>query len=374
MNKFIKENITEQIITAIRHKWKIFLLSLVAQFIVSALLSLGVRAPSMLSFLAFPTTSVEGSVLTNPLPDGVDVLQIIRPKLEEKINNFQLKKERSFIPSAWAAGEYEQATAYGVIDLQNGEVLAEKNLDQSLPIASLTKIMTSVVALDLASPEEEFEVSYKASLKIPTKIGVVPGEKMRVEELLHATMLTSANDAAQVLREGVDHKYSQNIFVKAMNEKAKILGLKNTHFQNPQGFDSPENYSSVEDLTILAYYALENYPLIKEIVAKDYHYLPADGNHKLFDLYNWNGLIGVYPGASGVKIGNTDDAGYTTVVTAERDGKKLLVVVLGTPGVLERDLWASQLLDLGFEKANIESASITEADLQAKYATWRYFN
>src|SRR5690606_3687251 len=96
--------------------------------------------------------------------------------------------------------------------------------------------------------------------------------------------------------------------------------------------------------------------------------------HKQFDLYNWNGLLGVYPGASGVKIGNTGDAQKTTIVTAERNGKKLLVVVLGAPGVLERDMWAAELLDLGFEKQyGMAPINVTEEQLRAKYKTWKYW-
>ena len=102
---------------------------------------------------------------------------------------------------------------------------------------------------------------------------------------------------------------------------------------------------------------------------------PKDQNHKQFDLYNWNGLLGVYPGIFGVKIGYTENAQKTTIVASQRDGKKVLVVLLGAPGVLQRDLWASQLLDQGFEKlANLSSINITEEELREKYSTWKYWN
>ncbi len=243
------------------------------------------------------------------------------------------------------------------------------------PIASLTKIMSAVVALDLVSPDKEFTVSPKASTIEPTRIGVIPGQKFKMSELLEAGLMTSANDAIEVVREGVDDVYKEPVFVKAMNQKATYVGLKNSHFANPQGFDSVQNYSSAEDLAILARYALTEYPLISQIVKNDYAYMPETATHKQYDLYNWNGLIDVYPNISGVKIGNTDDAGMTTVVVSERQGKKILVVLLGAPGVLERDLWAADLLDLGFEKTlGLSAIAVTPDQLHAKYSSWHYWN
>ena len=161
--------------------------------------------------------------------------------------------------------------------------------------------------------------------------------------------------------------------MRAMNEKARFIGLKNTHFDNPQGFDGETHYSSVEDLAILTHYALSNYPLISEIVAKDHGELIPTAYHTRAEyLNNWNGLIGVYPGVKGVKIGNTGDAGNTTAVLSERDGKKVLAILLGASGVLERDLFASELLNIGFESFSIPSFIITEEQLFEKYGTWKY--
>lgn len=234
--------------------------------------------------------------------------------------------------------------------------------------------MSAVVTLDLASPDELFTVTPKAAAVIPTKIGVVPYQKMSVNELLHAVLLTSANDAAEVLRDGIDAKYGEGTFIRAMNEKADYIGMNNSEFDNPQGFDSPHNYSSVGDLAILSHYALTKYPKISEIVSKDYEHLAANEYHKQFDLYNWNGLIGVYPNVYGLKIGNTGRAGVTTTVAAERDGHRVLVVVLGTPDVLKRDMWAADLLDLGFEQFGMKAIAVTEDALRAKYATWVAWN
>ncbi|HZQ30086.1 MAG TPA: serine hydrolase [Patescibacteria group bacterium] len=314
--------------------------------------------------------------LTSPLPSSNQIFQRLIPKLDQKPNNYSIKKNNSFIESSYAStGDYSAAQAYAVVDFNTGDVIEEKNLSKPLPIASLTKIMTAVVALDLEKPDEQITISKKASHEEPTTIGVVENQKMTVQELLDAILLTSANDAAQAVRDGINTKYGSDIFVQAMNEKAKFLGLKNTNFANPQGFDDKDNFSTVEDLAVLTNYALKNYSVISEIVKNDYLFIPATKDHKQFDLYNWNGLLGVYPGVSGMKIGNTDDAGYTTVVVSEREGKKVIAVLLGATGVLERDLWTSEVLDSAFKKlGNLQPVQVTESDLRAKYSTWKYWN
>lgn len=311
----------------------------------------------------------------SPIPDGRTITDIIVPKLKEKKNTFSIKKPiGGLIETANAAADFDQANGYALMDFNTGEMLMSKNSEEKLPIASLTKLMTAVVALDLAFVTETFIVSPAAAQEVPTNIGINAGEKMTLEELLNAMLLTSANDAAEVLREGIDQKYGSTVFIKAMNDKAKFIGLKNTHFTNPQGFDNPSHYSSADDLAVLSHYAIKNYPSIAKIVQKDYEFIPANSNHSQFDLYNWNGLLGVYPDVLGIKIGNTDNAGYTTAVLSNRGGKKLLAVVLGAGGILQRDEWAAELLDLGYQRTiGLDPVNVTEEQLQAKYATWKYW-
>ncbi len=318
----------------------------------------------------------QGGVIVSPQKETKDIFEDIKPKLEQAPTSFKLEKESpNIVTQAFAdeGGDYEEAAAYGVVDLDSGKVLKGKNLDKRLPQASLTKVMTAVVVLDLASVNEQFTVSSKAANEVPTRLALSPGNKLSVYELLDALLLVSANDTATVIKEGIDSKYGQKVFVRAMNEKATFLGLKNTHFENPMGFDGDNHYSSVEDLAILTQYALNNYPVIAEIVKKESSELFATPNHPKYEwLNNWNGLIGVYPGAFGVKIGNTGNAGTTTIVASERGGHRLVSIVLNAPGVLQRDLWAAQLLDKGFANFGIEPANVTEVDLKARYAKWRY--
>lgn len=307
--------------------------------------------------------------------EKVSVMSQVRTLLEQKENTYSLIQSRSLLPAAHAGAPYDNAAAYALIDYDSGEVLSEKDLSKKVSIASITKVMTAVTALDLASPDEVFTTTEKASRAIPTKLALIPGEKFTLRELLHAALLTSANDTTEVIRDGINAKYGEEVFIEAMNVKAKYIGLKNSHFQNPQGFDARNHYSTAEDLAILTHYALTHYPLITEIVKKNAEYLPENGNHRYFVLYNWNGLIDVYPNVYGMKIGNTGDAGTTTVVVSERNGKKMISVVLGASDVLERDLWASQLLDLGYEMTlGLTPVNVTEQQLRDKYATWVAWN
>lgn len=311
--------------------------------------------------------------IVSPGLKPVDVMERVKPFLEQKQTHFQLK--RNFVPTALAGADYNDAEAFGVIDFDSGEVIASKNLFKKIPMASLTKIMTAVVALDLAKVDEGFIVSEKAALQQPTKVMLKPGEKYSLEELLASMLISSANDSAQVIKEGIDKKYGQEVFIRAMNAKAVFLGLKNTHFTNPQGFDNYDHYSSIEDLSILSYYAINEYPEIAQIVENEFKDLTNNYQDLRFYLNNWNGLLGVYPGVVGIKIGNTGKAGHCTIVISQREGKKVLAIVLGAPGVLQRDLWAGELLDLGFNKLlGLVPVNVTEEQLKEKYASWKYFN
>lgn len=356
------------ILDLIQTNWKILFITVLAGFLMAILPKLGVTVEGF---------SLSGSTasIISPLPAEEDPLKLIYPRLERKMNEFELTRESSIIPEAHAGGIYDDANAYVVIDFDTGKVIAEKDSRTPVAIASLTKVMTAVTALDLVLPEEEIVVSEAAQEMIPTKIGVVAGQKLTLNELLHALMMTSANDAAEVIKDGVNTKYGKDVFVKAMNAKAQFLGLQNTHFENPQGFDGDEHYSSAEDLAVLTHYAMVNYPLIAQVSKKDYLHLASNQSHKQFDLYNWNGLLEVYPGTMGVKIGNTGRAKKTTIVLSERGGRKVMAVLLGAPGVLERDLWTANLLDLAFEtEFGLPPVKITEAQLKEKYASWKSFN
>ena len=356
-------NILNQLNVPPRHI-KIFLSTFIAMFIIMTLHYMGIQP-----IIKPPKFSLPQKENTTNLFDS------LKPKLQEKKNDFKLKHEPKLTATAYAATNAESANSYTVVDFETGEIITDKDGAKRVPIASLTKVMTAVVAMDLAEPSDLFTVYNSTAEVYPTRLGMVPGERMSLEEMLHASLLTSANDAAQQIKDGIDTKYGEAVFIKAMNEKAAFLGMKDSHFTNPQGYDYGENYSTAEDMARLTHYALTSYPLIAEIVAKDYQFYPANENHKQFDMYNWNGLIGVYPDTKGVKIGNTPEAGYTTIAVSERNNKKMMTVLLGAPDVLHRDLWAAELLDIGYQKTlGLEPMHITEDQLQQKYSTWEYWN
>lgn len=344
---------------------KVFLLSLLMGFFLSLFQSLRIQP---LEWFISDTTQ-----LSSKKP--VDIFESeIKKKLHEVKNTFSLKTNNNpLIPKAHADASVA-SPSYVVIDYTTGETILDHNSSETRKVASLTKIMSAVVALDLANPSESFVVSEKAAHKIPTKIGVVPGQTMTLSELLEATLLTSANDAAEVIKEGIDTKYGEAVFIKAMNEKARFLGLSHTSFDNAQGFDGKNNYSTASDFAILSHYTMTHYPLFAEIVKKEYVYLPKNTYHKAFDLVNWNGLIGVYPNIYGVKIGNTDEAGRTMVAISEREGHRVMAVVFGAESVLDRDMITAKLLDEGFEqKFGLPPINITEKQLLAKYVTWNTY-
>ncbi len=351
-----------------RHHWRAFLGGLLAAYWVTVVQSLGFDKLLEQKFNQIFLRQ-EAKAVQNISPK-----EDLTPKLNQKPNNFKLQSSPSFVRSARASEDYDAARSYIVVDADTGKIITEKNSKSRIPQASLTKVMMAVTALDLAVPGELFTVTQRAADTDPTKIGVVADEKMTLQELLNAALLTSANDAVQVINDGIDQKYGAGTLVDSMNKKAQLIGLSDSHFTNPQGFDNKDHYASAQDLAVLSKYALDNYPLIAEIVKKDYEFLPANSNHKQFDLYNWNGLLGVYPGVYGVKIGNTDNAANTTIVVSERSNHRLIAVLLGAPSIPDRDYWTAQLLDSGFETvANLPAVNVTLQDLKAKYATWKYF-
>ncbi len=343
---------------------KVFVVNFVLIFVMVFIQHLHLKPPEFITGF---------QAMISPIPAKLNIFDQVLPKLQQKDNNFKINKPSSMIPTVQAATYLDNVMAYGVIDFETGEVLAEKNLERPTPIASITKIMSAVVALDLATPNEVFTVSDHAANIEPTKLDLHSGDQLTLEELLNGALLTSANDCVQVIEEGIDQKYGSEVFIRAMNEKAQFLGMKNSKYTNPQGLDNGSPYSSVEDQAILMHYALNNYPLIAQIVHKDHGELLATSTHTYQYLNNWNGLIGVYPGTYGIKIGNTDDAKNTTAVVSQRSGKKILAIVLGAAGSVQRDLDASQLLDMGFQKlAGLNPVDVTEQQLRAKYASWKY--
>jgi D-alanyl-D-alanine carboxypeptidase (penicillin-binding protein 5/6) len=233
------------------------------------------------------------------------------------------------------------ASAAAVIDADTGRALYGRNLHTRRAPASTTKIMTAIVALETMPDRNAAVVAETdASAMVGSSVmGLWPGAPLTVDELLYGLMLPSGNDAAIELARAAAG--TVDAFVQRMNDKAAELGLADTHFVNPHGLDRRRHYSSAYDLAQLARYAMRD-PRFRELAATRVHHLPLPFD---YDLYNGNTLLDRYPGADGVKIGWTEAAGWTFVASAERDGHRLIAVLLNTA---DRDADAAALLDWGF--------------------------
>ena len=232
-----------------------------------------------------------------------------------------------------------------LVDYDSSKIIYAENIEEKLPIASIVKIMTALVAFENANLYQTFVVSEKAAGVGENSMGLTSGEKLTLEELLYGLMLVSGNDAAITIAEGVAG--SEDKFVALMNEKVKALGLKNTRFVNASGLDDDNRvqYSTAYDLATIAHYVWENYPKFGQITSTFYKYIDASENHKAFDLYNDTNLLSTYPGVRGIKPGFTWEAGLCLVTYAENGGKKLLAVILGSD---DRRGEMKELLDYGF--------------------------
>lgn len=223
------------------------------------------------------------------------------------------------------------------------KVLAEEAADESVAVASTTKIMTALVVMEQTQPGELVGVSSRAAGIGGSRIGLIAGEEpWTVEEMLAALMLRSANDAAVALAEHVGGSVAG--FGDLMNAKASELGLRNSRFVNPHGLDHPDHYSSARDLLWLSVTAMEDqrfFDLVQALSAN----LPAapDGSPRV--ALNRNELVIGYQGALGIKTGFTDGALQTLVAAAERRGRRIYAVVLGSTQHFED---AAALLDYGF--------------------------
>ena len=214
-----------------------------------------------------------------------------------------------------------------VYDLTDGKVLYEKNAREKLPMASLTKIMTAIVAMDHKRSDDMYNV-YPESLVGENVMGLTSGEILSLNELLHGLVLNSGNDAAEVI---ASNTMNRTDFIKAMNDKAKSLGLKDTNFTNPSGLEGEGNqYTTSYDLLVITKYALNNYPEFAEVVSTPEYHMPATEEHKAYDLYNETNLLTSYPGVKGVKDGFTDEAGLCLVTYLDYKDHKIIGVILGS--------------------------------------------
>lgn len=213
-----------------------------------------------------------------------------------------------------------------VKDLGTGTILYQKDANLPVPIASTTKIATALVASEYFNPNSILTVNLGAEIN-GARVGLLKGEDLSFRSLLYGMLLNSGNDAAFAIAEN----YPGGVlgFVSAMNKKSNELGLKSTHFENPAGFDNPNHFSSALDLSKLTEEALKNYQLARIFATKDTSILSLDKKYE-HQLHNLNKLLVDVKGVLGVKTGYTQAAKENLVTLVDRDGHKILVVVLGS--------------------------------------------
>lgn len=239
-----------------------------------------------------------------------------------------------------------RAQAAYLVDLDTGVVLWQRDAETSRAPASLTKLITAMVAVDDAgSLDRAVVVPKEATQVVPSVMGLSAGETLTVRELLAGLFLDSGNDAAEALARGI---VPRDRFIRQMNQKAKSIGLTASHFVNPSGLDDAGHGMSAHDLAHTAAYLDQYYPDLAAIAATKDIAIPATSQHKAFYPHNLNPLLSSYPGDTGLKTGITGAAGGCMLATATRNGRHLVAVIMNDTGRSPAD--ATVLLDYGFSK------------------------
>ena len=251
-------------------------------------------------------------------------------------------------PPAIAAG------AACLMDGETGQVLVGKELDLQLPPASITKIMTTLLAVENAELTDTVTMTDASVFSVPrdtSHLALTPGEELTMEQALMGTMLPSANDAANGVAETVGGTIEQ--FVEMMNQRAAEIGAVNTHFANPNGLDDPSHLTTARDMALITREAIQNEEFVKIFSTVEYVIPPTNkqsesrnigaGNKLVFDFTDY-----YYPEVIGAKSGYTIEAGHTLVSVAQKDGRTLICVVLAEQSSREMYQDTVALLDYGF--------------------------
>lgn len=243
------------------------------------------------------------------------------------------------VPAGWPVPPAATASAYLVVDATTGQVLAERNADELRPVASTIKVLTALTVLNRTEPTDVVTVPSQAAAVGGASVGLRAGDRWTIAQLLDALIARSGNDAATALAIHVGGSVPG--FIDLMRADAAALGLGEVRLSTPSGLDDA-NRLSARDLATIARAALTD-PAFREVSARPVVTLPRVGA-----VASRNELLGRYPGATGIKTGFTEAAGYSLVASAERDGREVVVVVLGSASSDGRFTDAASLLDHAF--------------------------
>jgi len=249
-------------------------------------------------------------------------------------------------PPTWASEDAFGNVAPAYLVEIDGVVVWQKNAGLRLPPASLTKLMTALLVDEQTDLQAEVRVSAAAAQATGSRLGLKKGEGYRAHDLLAAMLISSANDACRAL---ADHAGGdQRHFVQTMNQRAQSLGLRNTRFANACGHDAPGQFSTAQDLRVLAHALLQR-PQLAALVAQPSLQISSLDGTRRFSRANTNALLGRYEGAAGIKTGSTPQAGHCLVALVRRGPHTVLLVLLKG-----RDRWwdTVDMLDIAFARAN----------------------
>lgn len=257
---------------------------------------------------------------------------------------------------ALGQGVVTQAREALLIDMTSGTVLLDVNSDQRMPTSSMSKIMTMYMLFEAIeqgrlSMEDTLPVSEYAWRKGGSKMFVEVGTRVRVEDLVRGIIVQSGNDASIVVAEALAG--SEEEFGRRMTERAHELGLLNSNFTNATGWPDPNHYSTAADLALLAQHLINDFPQYYS------YYSEREFTYNNIRQDNRNPLLGRVPGADGLKTGHTSEAGYGLTASAERNGRRLVLVINGLPSMAARGEEAERLIEWGFRE--FETLSMFDA-------------
>lgn len=248
------------------------------------------------------------------------------------------------------------AKAAILIDADSKRVLFEKNAYEELPMASTTKIMTCLVALENSLPETVVSFSTYASSMPKVKLGASKGSEFYMKDMLYSLMLESHNDTAVAIAETIAG--SEEEFAKLMNRRAMEMGLEHTNFVTANGLDSVKHYTTAYDLAIIASYAIENEEFVNIINTNSYNFTDLTGENN-YNVNNKNAFLTMMEGAMGIKTGYTGKAGYCFVGAVKRNNKTLISVVLGSGWPPQKKYkWKDTILLMNYGLNNFEHKNL----------------
>lgn len=243
-----------------------------------------------------------------------------------------------------------------LMEYTTGKVLYEKNSNERLAPASMTKVMTLLLTMEAIdngklSFDSDITISQNASKMGGSQMFLEANSSVKLEELVKGVSIVSANDAAVALSEAIGG--SEENFVKMMNEKAEELGLTNTNFQNPHGLDTEGHYTSAHDMAIMARQLIKYDNVLKYTSTYEDYFNKSDGS-RLW-LVNTNKLVRFYPGVDGLKTGFTDNAGYCLTATASKNSIRFITVLMGEPSSDLRSKETTELLNYAFNNYKLNT-------------------